>query len=91
VKFNLFRNINGHFDLARLIGAKAAIVYPTMVGWTAFKAHSAVDPASFGTGYGAVLLTIGGLIAGKEIAVASANKTNAQTAAIAANTQGDGP
>jgi hypothetical protein len=40
------------------------------------------DPASFGTGYALVLAAIGALIGGKELAVAKANQTNAQTAAI---------
>jgi phosphotransferase system glucose/maltose/N-acetylglucosamine-specific IIC component len=86
MKLNLFRNTNGNFDLARIIGAKAAIVYPATVGWTAYKAHAGVEPSAFGTGYALVLAAIGGLISVKEVAVAKANQTNAQTAAIAAAT-----
>ena len=84
MRFNLFRNINGHLDLARLVGAKAAIVYPAPFLWNAVKHGTVPDPASFGTGYALVLTAIGALIGGKEIAVAKANETNAKAAAVTA-------
>jgi hypothetical protein len=84
MQLNLFRNINGHVDLARIIGAKAAVVYPAPFLWAAYKAHQVPDPASFGTGYALVLAAIGALIGGKELAVAKANETNAKAAAVTA-------
>jgi hypothetical protein len=66
MKFNIFRNINGNFDLARIVGLKASLVYPAPFIWNAVL----------------VLAAIGALIGGKELAVAKANQTNAQTAAI---------
>jgi hypothetical protein len=82
MKFNIFRNINGNFDLARIVGLKASLVYPAPFIWNAVRHGTVPDPASFGTGYALVLAAIGALIGGKELAVAKANQTNAQTAAI---------
>jgi hypothetical protein len=69
-------------DSARIIGLKASIVYPATVAWTSYKAHTAIEPGSFGTGYALLLAAVGAMIGGKELAVAKANQTNAQTAAI---------
>jgi hypothetical protein len=84
MRFNLFRSLSGSVDLARIIGAKASVVYPVVIGYTAYKAHTAVEPGSFGSGYLQVLTGIGILIGGKELAVAKAKETNAKAAATLA-------
>lgn len=90
MQFNFLRNIAGHVDLARIISAKAAVVYPAVIGYTAFKAHTAVEPGSFGSGYLQVLTGIGLLIGGKEMMVAKAKETTAKADAISAQ-QGAAP
>jgi hypothetical protein len=82
--FNLFRSISGHIDLARIIGAKAAVVFPAPYLWVAFKHGTVPDPAAFGTGYLAVLGGIGAMIGGKEMAVAKAKETTAKAAVVTA-------
>jgi hypothetical protein len=66
MKLNIFRNINGNFDLARIVGLKASLVYPAPFIWNAVRHGTVPDPASFGTGYALVLAAIGALIGGKE-------------------------
>lgn len=80
---DLFRGPgNKSWDLGRIIGAKAALIYPAPFIVGAIRDGTLPDAASFGTGYAAVLLTIGGLIGIKDIAVAKANSiTQASDAA----------
>ena len=74
--FNFLRGPgNGSIDLARIIAASASVFYPAPFVWNVI-AHGAVpDPASFGTGYAAVLAAVGAMICAKDIGVAKANAT----------------
>lgn len=63
---------NISLDLARLIGASAAIIYPFPFIWAVVAHGVTPDPASFGTGYAAVLAAIGAMICAKDIGVAKA-------------------
>lgn len=75
--FNFLRGPgNASLDLARLIGASAGILYPFPFIWNVIKHGAVPDPASFGTGYAAVLAAIGAMICAKDIGVAKAT-TNA--------------
>jgi hypothetical protein len=77
--FNFLRGPgNLSLDLARLIGASAGICYPAPFLWASFKHGTIPDPASFGTGYAAVLAAIGAMICAKDIGVAKANATGTQ-------------
>jgi hypothetical protein len=64
---------NGDFDLARFIGASAAIIYPFPYIWNVIAKGSVPDPSAFGVGYAAVLAAIGGMICAKDIGVAKAS------------------
>lgn len=66
---------NKAWDLARIIGAKAALVYPMPFIYAAIHKGTLPDPAAWGTGYAAVLLAIGGMIGVKDVATAKANAT----------------
>jgi hypothetical protein len=81
VSLNLFKGPgNNGFDLARIIGASASVTYPFPFIWNVI-AHGAVpEPSAFGTGYAAVLVAVGALIAAKDIGVAKANATTAAAA-----------
>ena len=68
---------NTSLDLARLIGASASVTYPFPFIWNVVAHGHVPDPASFGTGYAAVLVAIGGMICAKDIGVAKA--TGAQS------------
>lgn len=73
---DLFRGPqNRSWDLARIIGAKAAIIYPFPFIYAALDKGTLPDPAAWGTGYAAVLLAIGGMIGLKDLGVAKANAT----------------
>jgi hypothetical protein len=68
---------NASLDLARLLGCSAGVIYPFPFIWNVI-AHGVIpDPASFGTGYAAVLASIGAMIGAKDICVAKANATSA--------------
>lgn len=71
---------NASFDLARIIGASASILYPFPYIWSVVAKGQVPDPASFGTGYAAVLAAIGAMICAKDIGVAKANATGAANA-----------
>ena len=74
------KNLSGGFDLMRIGGASALIIYPAPYVWNAF-AHGVVpEPASFGTGYSLVIAAVAAAIGGKEIALAKANATNVTAA-----------
>ena len=66
---------NKSWDLARVIGAKAALVYPAPFLHSMIEKGTVPDAAAFGTGYAAVLIAIGGMIGVKDMAVAKANAT----------------
>ena len=58
---NIFRGPgNISLDLARMIGASAAVTYPFPFIWDVIKHGHVPDPSSFGTGYAAVLIAVGG-------------------------------
>ena len=76
----IFRGTNGNIDFARVLGAKAMFVYPTPYIWEAIKHGNVPDPMSFGSGYAAVIIAVVALITGKELGVAKASATHAQTA-----------
>jgi hypothetical protein len=69
---------NISLDLARIIGASAALTYPFPFLWNVIAHGQVPDPAAFGTGYAAVLIAIGGMIGVKDFAVAKANATSPQ-------------
>lgn len=69
---------NKGWELTRVIGAKAAIVFPFPFIYAVIAKGTIPDPAAWGTGYAAVLLAIGGMIGAKDFAVAKANATTAQ-------------
>lgn len=80
--FNLFKGPgNNGFDLARIIGGSAGILYPFPFLWDVVAKGVVPDPSAFGVGYAAVLAAIGALIATKDIGVAKANATAAQNPA----------
>jgi hypothetical protein len=66
---------NVSLDLTRLIGASAAIAYPFPFIWNVVAKGAVPDPASFGTGYAAVLAAIGAMICAKDIGVAKATQS----------------
>ena len=67
---------NISLDLTRLIGASAGVIYPFPFLWNVI-AHGVIpDPASFGTGYAAVLGAIGLMIGGKDMLTAKAAAVN---------------
>ena len=68
---------NNGVDLARIIGASGAILYPFPFIWNVVAHGIVPDPASFGTGYAAVFGAIGLMIGAKDLAVAKANATTA--------------
>lgn len=71
---------NVSLDLMRLIGSSAAILYPAPFIYNVI-AHGVVpDPASFGTGYAAVIGAVGVAIGGKDLLTAKANATGAGNA-----------
>lgn len=63
---------NVSLDLARIIGASAGVFYPAPFLWAVIAHGVTPDPASFGTGYAAVLAAIGAMICAKDIGVAKA-------------------
>lgn len=63
---------NVSLDLARIIGASAGVFYPAPFLWGVFAHGIIPDPASFGTGYAAVLAAIGAMICAKDIGVSKA-------------------
>lgn len=69
----LFRGPNGNWDLGRVIGAKAAVIFPFPFVYAVIHKGTIPDPAAWGTGYAAVLLAIGGMIGIKDYSVAKAN------------------
>lgn len=76
MSLNFLRGVgNGSLDLARLIGASAGILYPFPFIWNVIAKGVVPDPASFGTGYAAVLAAIGAMICAKDIGVAKAQAT----------------
>lgn len=71
---NLFRGPgNLSTDLARIIGASAAVIYPFPYLWAVVQHGTVPDPSAFGVGYAAVMAAIGGMICAKDIGVAKAN------------------
>jgi hypothetical protein len=61
----------------RIGGALAFVIYPAPFLYNVFVLHGALpDPASFGTGYAAVIAAVGAAICAKDIGVAKAS-TNA--------------
>jgi hypothetical protein len=73
MSLNLLRGPgNLSVDLARVIGASAGIFYPAPFLWGVIAHGTIPDPASFGTGYAAVLAAIGAMICAKDIGVAKA-------------------
>lgn len=75
---DIFRGpANVSFDLARIIGASAGVLYPFPFIWNVVAKGVVPDPSAFGVGYAAVLAAIGALIAAKDIGVAKANATAA--------------
>ena len=66
---------NLSLDLARMIGASAALAYPFPFLWAVVKHGHVPDPTSFGSGYAMVLGAIGAMICAKDIGVAKANAT----------------
>ena len=69
---------NISLDLARIIGASAALTYPFPFLWNVIAHGSVPDPASFGSGYALVLTSIGAMIGAKDICTAKANATGQQ-------------
>lgn len=71
--------MNVSFDLMRIGGASALVIYPFPYLWNVV-AHGVVpEPSTFGTGYALVITAVAAAIGGKDIAVAKANATNAQS------------
>jgi hypothetical protein len=80
--FGFLRSLSGNFDLIRIGGASALVIYPSPYLWNVFWLHNPPpDPSTFGLGYAAVIGAVAAAIGGKEIALAKANATNATTAA----------
>lgn len=78
MNLNLLRGPgNISVDLTRIIGASAGVCFPFPFIWNVIAHGIVPDPASFGTGYGAVLLAIGGMIGGKDALTAKAAATTA--------------
>lgn len=77
---NFLRGVGNHgIELTRLIGASAAILYPFPFLWGVIAKGTIPDPASFGTGYAAVLGAIGLMIGAKDFGTAKAAATAAET------------
>lgn len=71
--FNFLRGPgNVSLDIARIIAATAGVTYPAPFIYNVIAHGQVPDPASFGTGYAAVLVAIGGMICAKDIGVAKA-------------------
>lgn len=66
---------NLSLDLARMIGASAAFLYPFPYLWEVLKHGHVPDPSAFGMGYAAVLGAIGAMIGVKDLLLAKANAT----------------
>lgn len=75
--FGFLRNLSGGFDLMRIGGCSAFILYPLPYIYTVFHSHAVPDPVAFGTGYALVIAAIAGAIGGKEMALAKASATTA--------------
>lgn len=70
---------NVSFDLMRVGGFSAFVLFPLPYIYTVFHKGAVPDPVAFGTGYALVIAAIAGAIGGKDIAVAKANATAAQS------------
>lgn len=79
---DIFRGpLNVSFDLMRIGGASALVIYPFPYIWNVV-AHGVVpEPSTFGTGYALVITAVAAAIGGKDIAVAKANSVTAQSQA----------
>lgn len=77
MSFGFLKSLSGNFDLMRIGGASALIIYPFPYIYEVIAKSSVPDPTAFGTGYALVIAAVAGAIGGKEIALAKANATNA--------------
>jgi hypothetical protein len=77
--FNFLKSLSGNFDLMRIGGASALIIYPAPYLWNAFAHGNVPEPAAFGGGYALVIGAVAAAIGGKEIALAKANATTTQS------------
>jgi hypothetical protein len=73
--FNPLRGMGGHFELTRMVGASAALVYPFPYLYACVAHGTIPEPSAFGTGYALVLGAIGVMIGAKDIGSAKAAAT----------------
>jgi hypothetical protein len=76
--FNFLKSLSGNFDLMRIGGASALVIYPFPYIYTVIDKGSPPDPSAFGIGYAAVIAAVAAAIGGKEMALAKANATTIQ-------------
>jgi hypothetical protein len=75
MSLDLLKNLGGGFDLMRIGGASALIIYPSPYIYNAFAHGMVPEPASFGSGYALVIAAVAAAIGGKEMALAKATAT----------------